>query len=173
MAALKNEHKIFIVTNLACYKSGKELQKLFSDKFKFQIELNKISYYNPYTVEGKKGLAQKWKDLFASTRKEFNESKASIPVANGVFRLQKMQEHFDSLSSVNNIKGAQSILVDAAKESGGAFTNKIEHSGEVSNKIIINGVIPDPKEWERVATLHIENMLQLVARMKEAANDGS
>ena len=63
-------------------------------------------------------------------------------------------------------------MVDAAKESG-ELTNKIEHSGEVSNKIIINGVIPDPKEWERVATLHIENMLQLVARMKEAANDGA
>ncbi len=170
MKTLNEKHKQFIILNLACYVPSVVLQNMFKLEFGFKISLSVISYYNIATINSDRRLAQRWKDLFESTRKKYNDSIAAIPIANQVYRLKKMQDHFDSFTNSNNIKAAQAILVDAAKESGGAYTNKVEHTGDITKRIVINGVTPDPEEWEKIATVHMQNMIGLVEKMRKVSN---
>lgn len=54
----------------------------------------------------------------------------------------------------------------------GRITDKIEHSGSIGGQIVISGGPVDPKEWQKLATTHMQAMLKLVDQMKEAV-DGS
>lgn len=72
-------------------------------------------------------MAQKWKELFYATRRQFLEEITEIPISQKVYRLKKLQENLDIYERMRNYKGINECLEQAAKEVGGAFTNKREH----------------------------------------------
>lgn len=138
MATLKKNHKSFIVIRLACYDSPSDIQEAFQENFNFKVSASQISYYNPSSVQGNAQLAQKWKDLFNETRKRFKKEVQDIPIANQAFRLKKLQRNMEQLERMKNYKGANETIEQAAKEVGGAYTNKHELTGKDGGPIETN-----------------------------------
>ena len=148
MAASKNtkltsEQQIFIVESLACYRQLSEVKAEFKARFGREVSSQQVESYNPHQHQGR-NLSERWRILFKSTRDAFErEAVTRVPIASSVFRLMKLQEHYDSVltkaqtaTDRNNlvlaksfIETANDILERAAKETGGAYTNKRQLSG--------------------------------------------
>lgn len=127
MATLNEKHKSFIVMSLACYESPVKLQEVVQERFGVEVSRSQLAYYNPKSIQGSDQLAQKWKDLFDETRGRFLEEIAEIAISQRAYRLKKLQETLDNFERMKNYKGVNECLEQAAKEMGGAFTNKREH----------------------------------------------
>ncbi|MBD3616655.1 MAG: DUF2280 domain-containing protein [Gracilimonas sp.] len=127
MATLNEKHKSFIVMSLACYEPPVKVQEVVQERFGVEVSLSQLTYYNPKSLQGSDQLAQKWKDLFDETRRRFLEEITDIPISQKVYRLKKLQENLDNFERIKNYKGINECLEQAAKEVGGAFTNKREH----------------------------------------------
>jgi hypothetical protein len=140
MATLSNKHKTFIVIRLACYDSPTEVVEAFKEEFGVETDRVQVSYYNPLSAFGKEKLAQKWKDLFNETRERFKEEIQGIPIANQAYRLKKLQKNMEQLERMKNYKGANDTIEQAAKEVGGAYTNKLEHTGKDGGPIQVSEV---------------------------------
>lgn len=126
MAQLKREVKLFIVRSLAMFNTPSETAEAVKQEFGIEVSRQKCEVYDPTKRVGK-DLSKDLVDEFNATRTLFKENLESIPVANKVYRLQKMQ-------NIINANGKNSMLVlqtleQAAKEVGEVFTNKREHSG--------------------------------------------
>lgn len=75
-----------------------------------------------------------------------------------------IQQHADYKSKLGSIREYNKLK--------SRITDKIEHSGSIGGQIVISGAPVDPKEWQKLATTHMQAMLKLVDQMKEAV-DGS
>lgn len=76
-------------------------------------------------------MAQKWVELFHETRKRFQTELSDIPIANKAYRLRALDRMMTKAESMRNMALAASLMEQAAKECGDAYTNKqkVEHSG--------------------------------------------
>lgn len=147
MAQLKKEIKLFIVQSLAVFNTPQETVDAVNVEFGVKITRQQCERYDP-TKRAGKDLSEELANEFHETRKLFNENITSIPVANKVYRLQKIQ-------NVINGSGKNSMLVlqaleQAAKEVGGAFTNQIkkEISGPDGKPVEIQTT--DPMEAAKI-----------------------
>jgi len=147
MARLKYEVKLYIVRALACFDTPTEVQKAIKDNFNVTTSLQNITAYDPTNRMGK-DLSKDLVDEFHATRTLFKENLESIPVANKIYRLQKMQNIINS-NSKNSMLVLQA-LEQAAKEVGGAFTNQVkkEVSGPDGKPIKVETV--DPMEAAKI-----------------------
>jgi hypothetical protein len=134
------EQQTFIVVSLACYHRPSTVQKNFKDMFGRDVIPQTIHAYDPMHAHGKRGLAKKWVDLFNETRKKYTDDLSIVPIASALYRMQELQDNYDTLKSRNNIIGANAILEQAAKEQGGAYTNKRQLSGPNGGPITIRGL---------------------------------
>lgn len=134
MAALKEPVKIFIVQALACRDTPQEVADLVKQEFGVEVDRMQCSSYDPTKAAGK-NLGKKFKDLFNETRKKFDEGLIDIPIANKHYR---MKQYDKLLQKTKNTVMALRIMEQAAKDSGGQFTNKqeVDHTskGESMNK---------------------------------------
>jgi len=134
MAALKEPVKIFIVQALACRDTPQEVADLVKQEFGVEVDRMQCSSYDPTKVAGK-NLSKKFKDLFNETRKKFDKGLIDIPIANKHYRLKQYDK---LLQKTKNTVTALKIMEQAAKDSGGQFTNKqeVDHTskGESMNK---------------------------------------
>ena len=134
MAALKEPVKIFIVQALACRDTPQEVADLVKQEFGVEVDRMQCSSYDPTKAAGK-NLSKKFKDLFNETRKKFDEGLIDIPIANKHYR---MKQYDKLLQKTKNTVMALRIMEQAAKDSGGQFTNKqeVDHTskGESMNK---------------------------------------
>lgn len=128
MATLNDAHKRVIVQALACWDTPTEVSELMREQFGIEVPRTQVAQYDPTKVAGQ-GLAKKWRELFDATRKRFREEVAEIPIADQAFRLRALGKIYDRHMSRGNVVGAAGVLEQAAKESGGMFTNKRELSG--------------------------------------------
>lgn len=128
MATLTDAAKRFIVQALACYDTPTQVAEAVNEEFGFSLPRQQIAKYDPTKVSGAQ-LAQKWRDLFASTRERFRKEVSEIPIADQAYRLRTMQRLLDESIRRKNVVLASQLLEQAAKESGGMFTNKRELSG--------------------------------------------
>lgn len=126
MATLDSKHKRFIVRGLAHFKTPTEIKEEFEDAFSVEVSLPQIAYYNPNGAQGSEQLAQKWKDLFTESRKAYIEGINEVPIAHDRYRLEELQNALEKYKRMKNFKGVAEVLEQAAKEVGGAFTNKKE-----------------------------------------------
>lgn len=124
MATLSNEHKAYIVEQLACYESTSDIIDSLNEKFDIQTDHAQISYYNPDAVFGGRRLAKKWRYLFNETRDKFLEGATQIPIAHKQYRLRELQKNYYKLLRRDDIRGANAVLEQAAKEMGEAYTAK-------------------------------------------------
>ena len=125
MAALKEPVKIFIVQALACRDTPQEVADLVLQEFGVTIDRKQCQSYDPTKVAGK-NLSPKFKKLFDETRKKFDEGLIDIPIANKHYR---MKQYDKLLNKTKNTVMALKIMEQAAKDSGGLFTNRKEITG--------------------------------------------
>ena len=129
MATLKEPVKIFIVQALACRDTPQEVVDLVKQEFGIEVNRMQCASYDPTKVAGK-NLSKKFKDLFEETRKKFDEGLIDIPIA---IKHYRMKQYDKLLNKTKNTVMALKIMEQAAKDSGGQFTNKIESS--VKNEV--------------------------------------
>ncbi|WMD23314.1 DUF2280 domain-containing protein [Achromobacter seleniivolatilans] len=128
MAKLNDAHKQVIVQALACWDTPTEVSELLREQFGIEVPRTHVAQYDPTKVSGSR-LAKKWRDLFESTRDAFRAEAAKIPIAEQSFRLRALSKIYERHMQRGNVVAAASVLEQAAKESGGMFTNKRELSG--------------------------------------------
>ncbi len=128
MPTLTDPVKTFIVQALACFDGPTEVAKAVKEEFGIVVERTQVQQYNPTRVASR-GLAKKWVVLFDATRKKFLEDASGIPIAGQTYRLRQLQRLTDLAISRNNAALAAQLLEQAAKEVGGAFTNRRELGG--------------------------------------------
>ncbi|EPM0553169.1 DUF2280 domain-containing protein [Klebsiella pneumoniae] len=133
MAALKPEVKAFIVQSVACFDTPSQVVDSVLKEFGIQITRQQVEQNDPTKISGK-GLAQKWVDLFNRTRDRFLNEISDIPIANKAYRLRALDRMMTKAESMRNMALAASLMEQAAKECGDAYTNKhkVEHSGALA-----------------------------------------
>jgi hypothetical protein len=120
--------KRFIVERLACFDGPTAVAKAVKEAFGLELSKQRIGYYDPTTAAGA-ALDQTLKDLFTTTRERFRASLTDIPIANQAVRLRSLQKQLDLYDGMKAAGIVTSLCEAAAKEMGGAFTNRKELSG--------------------------------------------
>lgn len=131
MAALKPEVKAFIIQSLACYDSLSIVVESVQKNFGIKVTPQQVESHDPTKVSGK-GLAKKWVDLFNATRSRFQTEVSDIPIANKAYRLRMLDRMANRTEGMKNFALTAQLIEQAAKEVGGAYTNKqkVEHTGK-------------------------------------------
>lgn len=119
-----------IVVRHASYESATAIQAWLRDEHGIEVGLSGLAYYdfdNP--VRRRDSKARKWLKLFDEAREECNREIQRIPVANPAYRLRIVQKRLDAhLASGKggrvNDQVVKELLELAAKDAGGAFTNR-------------------------------------------------
>lgn len=129
MAVLKNEVKRFIVQALACFDPISEVAESVQKEFGLKITKQQIESHDPTKVSGK-NLAQKWVDLFNTTRERFQNEISDIPIANKAYRLRALDRMATKAETMRNYNLTAQLIEQAAKECGDSYTNKqkLEHT---------------------------------------------
>jgi len=122
MASLNKELKSFIVQALACFDTPSQVSQAVQEEFGIKVSRQQCESHDPTKASGK-SLAAKWIALFHDTRKRFREESAEIPIANRSFRLRALGRMAERAESMKNIALAAQLMEQAAKESGGIYTN--------------------------------------------------
>lgn len=131
MAALKPEVKTFIVQALACFDTPSQVVASVKEEFGIEISRQQAESHDP-TKSGGRTLADKWRTLFNETRERFKSETGDIPIANKAFRLRALNRMAIEAEKKRNYPLAAQLMEQAAKESGGAYTNlqKVDHSSK-------------------------------------------
>ncbi|HGG1662148.1 TPA: DUF2280 domain-containing protein [Escherichia coli] len=129
MAALKGEVKAFIVQSLACFDTPSQVVESVKKEFGLSITRQQVESHDPTKANGR-GLAQKWVELFHETRKRFQTELSDIPIANKAYRLRALDRMMTKAEGMRNMALAASLMEQAAKEVGDAYSNKqkVEHT---------------------------------------------
>lgn len=133
MAALKPEVKAAIVQMLACYDTLSIVVDAIQKDYGIKVTPQQVESHDPTKVSGKT-LAKKWVDMFNATRDRFLNEISDIPIANKAYRLRALDRMMTKAEGMRNMALAASLMEQAAKECGDAYTNKqkVEHSGGVA-----------------------------------------
>lgn len=150
MAALKPDVKAFIVQALACFDTPSQVVESVQKEFALKITRQQVESHDPNKASGK-ALAAKWVELFNSTRARFQTEISDIPIANKAYRLRTLDRMMTKAENMRNMALAASLMEQAAKEVGDAYTNrqKVEHSspdGSMTPKPTVIQLLPvEPK----------------------------
>ncbi len=156
MAHLTEEQKVFIVQQNARHKTPTEVVEAVLEEFEITITRPQVQSYDPTKSKGR-NLAAKLVAVFYATRKAFLENVASIPIANQSVRVERLEAMWRKQSGPRgNPAMAQSLLEQASKEVGGAYSNRREISG------------PDGKPIETKHTLDTSKLSD--SALEELAN---
>lgn len=128
MIVLSDEVKTFIVQQLACFDTPSEVAKAVKEEFDTEVSRQAVSRYDPTKPSGA-DLSEAYSTIFVESRKRFLEDTAAIGITNRAVRLRELQKMLETAKRQGNLVLAASLLEQAAKESGGAFTNKREVGG--------------------------------------------
>lgn len=148
MAQLRKEVKLFIVRSLAVFNTPSETAQAVHQEFGVEVTKQNCEKYDPTKRSGE-NLSPELKAEFEATRKQFLENPQHIPIANLAYRLQLMQR-------VINGAGKNSVLIlktleQAAKDEGGAFTNRKEITGADGKPLEQNIYQMTPEAAEAIA----------------------
>ncbi|WP_033576149.1 DUF2280 domain-containing protein [Dickeya chrysanthemi] len=148
MAALPTEVKAFIVQSLACYESPAKIIELVKEEFRLTISRQQVSAYDPSNAMAK-SLSKKWVDLFNATRERFQTEISDIPIANKAYRLRVLNRMATRAESMKNIALTASLMEQAAKEVGDAYSNKqkVEVTGKDGGPV--NQVNYSPEDYAK------------------------
>lgn len=125
---LADEVKTFIVQALACWDTPSEVAKAVKEEFGIEVSRQRVQGYDP-TKKAGEALSEQFKTLFKATRDEYIAETAQIPISYRAFRLRKIARMAAKAETMGNMPLASALLEQAAKEVGGAFTNRRELSG--------------------------------------------
>jgi len=126
MSILSNEIKAFIVKELACFETPTVVGAMVMDRFGVKVDRRQVHAYDPGATNPP---AARWLALHAETRKKFLEEAGSIPIAHKSYRLRQLDRLARNAIDRGNVKLAAELMEQAAKECGGAFSNKLKLAG--------------------------------------------
>lgn len=129
---LTDDLKRLVVTALACFETPSQIVKVLKDVHGVEITRQSVERYNPERRAGVH-LSDEFTALFHESRKQFTEATASIGIAHKVVRLARMEDAYRRANANGNIQMEMQILEQAAKEEGGAFTNRRQVDGNYTN----------------------------------------
>lgn len=155
MAALNGAIKVFIVERLACFDTPTEVQKAVKQAFGVEVSLPQLAIYNPKSASGAR-LSQTLRDVFEETRKRFLADTGDIAISHKSYRLRVLDQQLAFAVKQGNMAMVTQLLEQAAKEEGGAFTNrqKLEHTGKDGGPIQHNVArVSDAERASRLAAL--------------------
>lgn len=147
MAALPDHVKVHIVTSLACFDTSKDVIADVKEKFGLIVTHQQVSAYDPNTANGAR-LSEKHKALFVETREKFKANVSAIPIANVTVRLRALDKMARKAVDNGNAKMAAALMEQAAKEVGGAYTNRRELSGPNGGAIPMSSTPVSPEQRE-------------------------
>jgi hypothetical protein len=152
MAVLPTEIKAFIVQGLACFDTPTQVAQAVKQEFNFEVSRQQVAQHDPTKVAGRT-LASKWVSLFEDTRKRFREEVADIPIANKAVRLRALDRMVTKAEGMKNMALAAQLMEQAAKEMGGAYTNRqqVDHTnsdGSMNSPTRIEIVAPSMEGLE-------------------------
>lgn len=129
MAVLTTEVRAFIVQGLACFDTPTQVAKDVMEHFGVEVTRQQVAQHDPTKVAGV-SLGAKWKELFEETRQKFRDEVADIPIANKAVRLRALDRMAAKAESIKNMALAAQLMEQAAKEMGGAYTNRqqVDHT---------------------------------------------
>jgi hypothetical protein len=166
MAKLTDEQKSYLVMRFACFASPSEVIEELKNRWNVLATTEQVVYYNASVLSGVK-LADKWKALFEKFRAAYIADAQNVAIAHSAYRLHRMQKLLDSKAVEKNVVLQLAILEQAAKEVGGSYTNKREHSGPGGAPIPVHQYTT-----EEVDELRKLDPVELVARYREQVSAG-
>lgn len=138
MAKLDDPAKLFIVQALACFDTPQQVADAVREEFGVEISRVQVQGYDPTKRQGAK-LSKKLRAIFEATRKRFLDEIEQVPIASQTYRLRNLQRLHEKAQARGNMALAAALLEQAAKEVGGAYTNRREHSGPNGGPIPLKG----------------------------------
>ena len=133
MAALRAEVKAFIIQRLACFESPSVVVEAVKQEFGIEVTRMTVAINDPTKASGV-NLAKKWREMFAQSRAKFLDDTSTIPIANKAVRLNMLQRMADRAENSKNAVLAASLLEQAAKEVGDAYTNRYKIDSSLTIK---------------------------------------
>lgn len=127
MAKLNDQVKVFIVQQLACFQTPSQVSEAVRDQYGLELRRNRIQAYDPTKVQGA-SLSKTLTELFWGTREKFRQKITDIAISNQAYRLLTMQQALERAVARKNDVLALSILEQAAKEVGGAYTKQQDNA---------------------------------------------
>ena len=128
MAKLDVKVKRYIVRALACWDTPTQVAQAVKEEFGLELGRQQVAAYDPTKQQGRE-LSKELVELFTETRARFKSEVDSIPIANQSFRLRSLERMHRAAVERNNLALAAQLLEQAAKEQGGAYTNKRQIEG--------------------------------------------
>jgi hypothetical protein len=119
---LTGEVKLFITHLNARFHTPTEVVELVKAQYDIDVTPQNVQAYDPTKWTGK-GLSADLRGEFERERERFRAAVTDIPVANPAYRLRMIQHLIDRQKQINPALTA-SLMEQAAKDAGGAFTNK-------------------------------------------------
>lgn len=116
--------KVFIVGQLATFRTPTEVLKAVQKEFGLTLTRQRVAFYDPTTAAGAK-LDPDLQALFHATRARYQNDVEAVPIANQAVRLNLLWEAVQA--NRTNPRALGPLLEQAAKEVGGAFTNRRQH----------------------------------------------
>ncbi len=156
MAALSDPVKLALVQALACYDTPTQAAEAVAQEFGVKIDRAQVAKYDPTKPAGK-NMGKKLVAIFHATRTKFEETMAAIPIAKQSYRLRVLQRQLVKAEAQGNTAMVSQLLEQAAKEIGGAFTNRRELSG-VGGGPIQGQQVPAPVDPVEAAAAYAKMM---------------
>lgn len=139
MAALTESVKLAIVQALACFDTPSQVSKAVKQEFGIEVPRMQVAQYDP-TKQAGRNLSKKLQAVFEATRASFLSDVSTIPIAQQAFRLRVLHRSMSKAEESGNISLVAQLLEQAAKESGGAFTNRRELTGKGGRPLVTANV---------------------------------
>lgn len=139
MAILTENVKLVIVQSLACYDTPSQVAEAVKQEFGVEVSRMQVALYDPTKGTGK-NLSAKLRAIFAETREKFLADVSTIPIAQQSYRLRVLQRALTKVEKQGNTAMVAQLLEQAAKESGGAFTNRRELTGKSGGPLMTANV---------------------------------
>lgn len=149
MATLTDPVKIAIVQALACFDTPTQVASQVKEEFGLTITRQQVANYDPTKATGV-NLSKKLRAIFESTREQFLADVSGIPIAQQAYRLRVLQRNLERADQRGNAAMVTSILEQAAKELGGAFTNRRELTGKGGQPLATVNTNVTPEQLKEV-----------------------
>ena len=132
-SGLPDDVRTFIVQALACFDTPSEVAKAVKDGFGRAMSRQAVEAYDP-TKRAGAGLSAEHRAVFDATRATFLKETAAIGVMHRAVRMRRLQRMVERAESMGNIALEAKLLEQAAKEMGGAFTNRFAVGGDTDKE---------------------------------------
>jgi len=144
--------RAFITQSVACYDAPSTVAEAVKNEFGIEVTRQYVESHDP-TKRAGENLAKVYKAMFEAARETFLKDTSDIAISHKPVRLRALQRMAAKAETQGNMVLAASLLEQAAKEVGEAYTNKRELN-------IPNGIqIQSAPTWELapVATRNVKN----------------